>query len=274
MATGEEKATAGMTLGTLLAGIVDQPLPYELRALRVTGVHDDSRRVRPGGVFVAMRGTETDGRRFVDDAFARGAAAVIGEGLDPCGERLVLNVSDARAAVARLAARWHGLDEWPAGFHLLGITGTNGKTTTAYMVAAIMRAAGWRRGLLGTVEYDLCGRSVKAPMTTPGPIDLAEYVRECIDAGGQAAVMEVSSHALAQRRVDGLRFSAAALTNLTQDHLDYHGDFAAYIAAKARLFARLDEQAVAVVNRDDPHHEAVLGECRARVVTYLSLIHI
>jgi UDP-N-acetylmuramoyl-L-alanyl-D-glutamate--2,6-diaminopimelate ligase len=257
------------TLGALLAGIVDQPLPVTLSERSVSGVFDDSRRVRPGGVFVAIRGTAMDGRRFVGDALTRGAAVVIGEELEPVSGALLINVDDARATLARLAVRWAGLDTPPgSNLQVLAVTGTNGKTTTAYMTRAILEAGGWRCALLGTVQYDLCAKTVAAGMTTPGPLELADYLRQCAANGARAAAVEVSSHALDQRRTDGLHFAAAAFTNLTQDHLDYHQTFEAYRAAKARLFAHLDDAAVAVVNADDPHHEALLGDCRAAVVTY------
>ena len=269
MVTPESKKTERPTLAALLAGIVDRTLPAAQRRLVVTGVFDDSRHVRPGGIFVAIRGTATDGRRFVGDALARGASVVIGEGLESTGDAVVINVDDARATLARLAVRWVGLDTRLSNeLRLLGITGTNGKTTTAFMTQAILQADGVRCGMIGTVHHDLCGRSVTAGMTTPGPLELAEYLRQCADNGAQAAVVEVSSHALDQRRTDGLRFAAAAFTNLTQDHLDYHETFEAYCGAKARLFAQLDESAVAVVNADDPHYEALVCACRAPVVTY------
>ena len=269
MATPECKEAARQTLGTLLAGSADEALPTAEREHPVSGVFDDSRRVRPGGIFVAIRGTAADGRRFLGDALARGASVLIGENLEPVANAIVINVDDARATLARLAARWYGLDTPRSSeLRLLGITGTNGKTTAAHMTHAILRAAGWRCGMLGTVQYDLCGRSLTAGMTPPGPLELAAYLRQCLDEGGKAAVMEVSSHALDQRRAEGLRFHAAAFTNLTQDHLDYHGTFEAYRDAKARLFTRLDENATAVVNRDDPHWAAMIRECKARVVTY------
>jgi UDP-N-acetylmuramoyl-L-alanyl-D-glutamate--2,6-diaminopimelate ligase len=269
MAMCAAREVVGKKLGALLGGIVDRALSAAEGERSVTGLFDDSRRVQPGGIFVAIRGTEADGRQFVGDALQRGAGVLIGEDLEPAEQALVINVDDARATLARLAARWHGLDTPGARqLRLLGITGTNGKTTAAHMTHAILRAAGLRCGMLGTVQYDLCKRSVTAGMTTPGPLELAECLRQCLDAGGQAAVMEVSSHALAQRRTDGLRFSVAAFTNLTQDHLDYHGTIEAYRAAKRRLFSQLDETALAVVNRDDAHHEALLRGCRARVVTY------
>jgi UDP-N-acetylmuramoyl-L-alanyl-D-glutamate--2,6-diaminopimelate ligase len=269
MATADDREVAQRPLGELLAGILDLPLSAAQRGLAVTGVCDDSRRVRPGNIFVAIRGTQADGRGFVGDAVGRGAAVLVGEDLAPIGDALVISVSDARAALARLAARWYGLDG-PSASHvrLVGLTGTNGKTTTAYMTQAILQAGGLRCGLLGTVQYDVCSRALAARMTTPGPLELARYVRQSVDAGAQAAVIEVSSHALDQRRTDGLRFSAAAFTNLTQDHLDYHGTFEAYRETKARLFAQLDETAVAVVNRDDPNWQTLVRHCAARVVTY------
>ena len=258
------------SLGELLAGIADGALSAAERGRVVTGLFDDSRLVKPGSVFVAVCGTRADGRAFVADALRRGASVLIGEGLERAAGALVINVDDARAALARLAARWWGLDRPPASaVRLLGVTGTNGKTTVAYMTRAILQAAGLRCALLGTVEYDLCDGEVRpADMTTPGPLELAEKIARCVAAGAQAVVMEVSSHALAQRRTDGLRFAAAAFTNLTQDHLDYHGTLAAYLEAKARLFARLDGAALAVINRDDASAEAVLRRCRARVLGY------
>jgi len=257
------------TLGALLQGIVPDGEWQVAHDRPVSGLFDDSRRVQPGGVFVALRGTRVDGHGFVKDALRRGAAVVVGEHVERTNGALVVNVADARAALARLAVRWHGLDNrLGRTFKLLGVTGTNGKSTTAFMAQAILRAAGSPCGLLGTVQYDLCRRCVTADMTTPGPLDLAALLRECADAGAAAAVLEVSSHALEQRRADGLRFSAAAFTNLTQDHLDYHRTLEAYAAAKARLFEQLDASGVAVVNADDPRHERMLQGCRARVLRY------
>jgi UDP-N-acetylmuramoyl-L-alanyl-D-glutamate--2,6-diaminopimelate ligase len=257
------------TLGELIDGLVDEQAIQLHRGRVVSGVVDDSRRVQPGGIFVALRGSEMDGRRFVGDALGKGAAIIIGEGLEPIDGAVVINVCDARATLAELAARWHGLRfERPDGLTLAGVTGTNGKSTTVFMTSAIMRAAGQKCGMLGTVNYDLGTRSVVSRMTTPGPLELAGCLRECADAGAAAAVMEVSSHALDQKRTDGLRFAAAAFTNLSGDHLDYHKTFENYRAAKMRLFARLDESAVAVVNRDDPQHAEMIRDCRARIVTY------
>lgn len=279
----ESTSAPTWTLGALLRGILDDATLAPADADRsIVGVFDDSRRVQPGGLFVAVCGAREDGRRYVDDALRRGAQVILGERLDAtgepagpfesggaAGEALVLSVHDARSILARLAWRWHGLDaDADAGLALLGVTGTNGKTTTAFMTTAILRAAARRCGLLGTVLYDLYGRSVRAALTTPGPLELAAHLRECRDSGAEVAVLEVSSHALDQRRIDGLRLRAAAFTNLTQDHLDHHGTMEAYAAAKARLFAPLEPSATAVINIDDPAHETMTRGCRAQIVTY------
>lgn len=261
------------TLGELFEGLIGAVDLGPARDESVSGIFDDSRLVQPRGVFVALRGVQTDGMKFADDAVRRGARVVVTEG-EPGqssvsgGEALTIRVPDARRFLARVAARWHGLDAGATDFRLAGVTGTNGKSTTAFMTQAIMRADGKACGLLGTVQYDLCSRLVSAGMTTPGPLELAQYLRECREHGASAAVMEVSSHALAQKRTDALRFAAAAFTNLSGDHLDYHETMEAYGAAKARLFAGLDADAVAVINRDDESHAVMGRDCRARVVHY------
>lgn len=256
-------------LGDLLAGLVpaDRLAPHA--DATVTGVCDDSRRVQPGAVFVAVCGTAVDARKFIADAVAKGARYIVGEQLPDVGNAVALEVADARVALATLAFRWFDVtDAQSAPLQLIGITGTNGKSTSAFMTRAILRAAGRKCGMFGTVHYDLCGRNVKASMTTPGALELAGYLAECKAAGADAAVMEVSSHALDQRRTCGLRFAAAAFTNLTGDHLDYHKTLDNYRAAKARLFEELPADATAVVNRDDPSHAAMIANTRARVLTY------
>jgi len=257
------------TLGELLSGLVPDAALASSRELQVSGVYDDSRQVRPGGIFVAIRGTSQDGRQFVAEAVTRGARVVIGEDLAPAASALVINVSNARQVLGRLALRWYGLETGAQSrLRLAGITGTNGKTTTAIMTRAILQAAGHKCGLIGTVHYDLCGRTVKAAETTPGALKLAAILRECQDAGASRVVMEVSSHALDQQRTAGLHFDVAAFTNLTGDHLDYHRTFENYRAAKARLFSELNADAVAIVNRDDPSADHMVQQCRARVVWY------
>lgn len=254
---------------TLLEGLVDAAALRPHGEISISGLFDDSRKVTPKSMFVAMRGSAADGRAYVQDAISRGAAVIVGEGVSPAEGAIAFDVPDARMAIAQIAARWFD-DRSPTslGLKLLGVTGTNGKTTTAHMTREILRAAGERCALLGTVQIDLCGRSFSAEMTTPGPLDLLSYLREAADHAATAAVFEVSSHALAQKRADGLQFCAAAFTNLTQDHLDYHGTMESYAAAKARLFEMLPASATAIVNADDPWHERMTRDCNARVLRY------
>ena len=212
--------------------------------LEITGLEYDSRRVKPGDVFFAIRGLSQDGTRFIPEAHARGAVAVVSElsaGSVPSGssaQATQVQVSDVRRALALAACRFYGNPSHR--LKLVGITGTNGKTTTAYLVASILEAAGWRPGLLGTIDYRLSfgepGRRATAANTTPESLDLQRMLQEMEQRGGRSAVMEVSSHALALERVAGCRFHAAVLTNVSRDHLDFHGDVESYYAAKEKLF--------------------------------------
>ena len=235
----------------------------------VTGVCSDSRRVDDGWLFVAVPGTHDDGARFVPAALAAGASAVVapvGAGLDELPVPLV-RVADARAAVAALAATFHG--DPSASMTTVGVTGTNGKTTTAHVVRAVLDHAG--RGpcaLFGTIAHEWPGTRVPAANTTPGADELQEMLARARDAGSRAAVLEVSSHALAQRRTDRLRCDAAVFTNLSGDHLDYHGTVEDYAEAKARLFRTLEKDAVAAVNVEDAHAPTMLRGVVARVVRY------
>jgi UDP-N-acetylmuramoyl-L-alanyl-D-glutamate--2,6-diaminopimelate ligase len=224
------------TLASLLerAGLV---CPDGVRAqLLVRGVACDSRAVRSGYLFVAIAGSDQDGALFVADAVKHGAVAVVAE--EPLGEVgvPVIVVASAREALGLLAAGFHG--EPSKLMKMIGITGTNGKTTVAYMAAHLLREAGLLPGVLGTVEYRVGERVIPAPRTTPDAATLQGLLAQMVDYGCHAAVMEVSSHALVQRRVEGVACDVAAFTNLTQDHLDYHGDMDAYFAAKAELFVR------------------------------------
>lgn len=239
----------------------------------VHGVTCDSRAVRPGWCFVAVRGSRCDGHDYVGEAAARGAAVLVVQRGRPAGQvagTAVVQVADTLEALARLAAEHTGLAvrQRQGLLRVVGVTGTNGKSTFCYLVRSILRQAGRRAALLGTIEYDLVCRQVPAPLTTPGATELASLLVEAADAGAGFAVIEVSSHALSQRRTDGVAFEVAAFTNLTRDHLDYHGDLAAYLAAKKRLFDGLSPEATAVVNADDGSAEAIIRDCRARLLRY------
>jgi len=236
----------------------------------VTSLTDDSRTVAPGACFVAVRGGARDGHRFVTAAVERGAVAVVVDHdiAVPVGA-LQVRVKDTRAALGRLAAAYHGLRSRQARtLRLAGITGTNGKTTVAWLLRSILREAGCATALLGTIEYDLLDKRVRAPLTTPGAIDLCRHLAEARDMGATHGVLEVSSHALDQRRCDGLSFSAAVFTNLSGDHLDYHVSMEAYETAKRHLFDLLAEDGVAVVNSDDAFGESLTRSISSRVMSF------
>jgi len=231
-----------------------------------TGVTHDSRRVTPGAVFVALRGLKVDGAAYAHQAIASGAAVVVSERpAEPAGPVPWVTVPDARLALAHLAAELNGHPSHH--MQVVGITGTNGKTTTGYLVSAILDAAGMKPGLMGTVQYRLGTRDFEATRTTPEAPDVQSYMREMVDSGCRACVMEVSSHALALRRVDGIRFAAGVFTNLTRDHLDFHSGMDDYFAAKRRLFEMLPDDAPAVINIDDPRGASLIDLVK-RPVTY------
>jgi UDP-N-acetylmuramoyl-L-alanyl-D-glutamate--2,6-diaminopimelate ligase len=215
------------------------------------GLAYDSRRVTPGTVFFALPGEKTDGHDHTAEAVERGAVAVVAErdcGL-PSSVAQIFTVS-TRKAMAFAAARFHRNPS--RDLKVIGITGTNGKTTVAYLARHILKHAGLVAGLLGTVEYDVGNRVLPAARTTPEALELQQLLAQMRDAGCAACVMEVSSHALAQDRVDSVEFDIALFTNLTQDHLDYHGDMEAYFATKRKLLDGLKNRADAIVNLDDP----------------------
>lgn len=241
--------------------------------VRITSLTDDSRTVTPGACFVAVRGATVDGHAFVGRAARAGAAALIVD-RDAAMTKNVpcIKVEDTRTAVARLAAAWYGLRDAtaaePMAPRLVGITGTNGKTTVAYLIRSMLRAAGKRTAMLGTIEYDLLRQRQPAPLTTPAALDLCRHLAAAHEAGAAYAVLEVSSHALDQRRTDGLHFAAGVFTNLSGDHLDYHGSVEAYAQAKRRLMTSLGPEAVAVVNQDDPAAKLMIADLDAKVVTF------
>jgi UDP-N-acetylmuramoyl-L-alanyl-D-glutamate--2,6-diaminopimelate ligase len=237
----------------------------------ITSVEEDSRLVQPGACFVAMGGLRADGHAYVDAAVRSGAAAVVSERPVSVPDGIAtLQVGSARGLAGRLAASVYGLDEAQRDgrFKVVGITGTNGKSTFCFMIRSIFQVAGWPTALLGTIEYDLLSRKVAASMTTPPAAKVMRYLSEAYYAGAGHAVMEVSSHALDQERCAGVRFAVGVFSNLTGDHLDYHKDMDSYFRAKKRLFDGLDSQAAAVVNTDDPRGDAIAADCPGRLTRY------
>jgi UDP-N-acetylmuramoyl-L-alanyl-D-glutamate--2,6-diaminopimelate ligase len=242
-----------MNLGELLSGVrLCRPLPPELAALVVEGIEYDSRRVSKGTLFFAFAGSRTDGRQFAQDALARGAIAVAGEG-EPPGDLPWIQVEHGRQALAQASLNFYGHPD--RRLRLTGITGTNGKTTTSYLVDSVLRADGHVTALIGTIEYHLAGKILPAVNTTPESLELIRIFAELERVGGKYATMEVSSHALALGRVYGLTFHTTVFTNLTRDHLDFHGTMEDYFAAKQRLFtgAGGPPPAFAILNRDDEY---------------------
>ncbi|MGD0499528.1 MAG: UDP-N-acetylmuramoyl-L-alanyl-D-glutamate--2,6-diaminopimelate ligase [Bryobacteraceae bacterium] len=244
-----------MTLGELLANVrLKNPLPAELAQTLVQGLEYDSRRVSPGFLFFAFPGARADGRDFARDALARGAVAVVSASEAPLelAPRWI-ETEHGRQALALASWKFYGRpDERVA---ICGLTGTNGKTTTGFLVDSVLRAAGHTTALIGTIEYHLAGRVLPAANTTPESLDLARIFAELAAGGGTHATMEVSSHALVLGRVYGLRFHTAVFTNLTRDHLDFHGSMEAYFAAKQALFEGdgAPPPRFAVLNRDDAY---------------------
>jgi UDP-N-acetylmuramoyl-L-alanyl-D-glutamate--2,6-diaminopimelate ligase len=231
-------------------------------------VRDDSRLVQPGDLFVAVAGTKLDGRRFVDDAKANGAAAILTEenGAAPGGATALVIVRNARLALGLVAANRYQAAQ---ALTLTAVTGTNGKTTTTYLMEAILAAAGRRPGVIGTVGYRFAGKTQEAPLTTPGALQLHSLFSQMKGEGCSDVVLEASSIALDQGRLHGCGFRVAGLSNITQDHLDYHGTMERYRAAKAILFRELlsAERGIAVLFADDENGLAMRREVRGAVLT-------
>ncbi|MBI4826821.1 MAG: UDP-N-acetylmuramoyl-L-alanyl-D-glutamate--2,6-diaminopimelate ligase [Nitrospirae bacterium] len=262
-----------MIIADLLQGLEikerEGPLDTE-----IMGIAYDSRSADKGFLFVAIKGLSFNGDDFIKDAINRGAAAVITE--RPIADMYAsyppsllsgvtcIEVHDSRSALASISARFYR--EPSKSISLIGITGTNGKTTTSYITKSIIEACGKKAGLLGTIQY-IAGETKKAERTTPESLDLQRYLREMLDNGMEYAVIEVSSHALALQRVEQCVFKAAAFTNFTQDHLDFHGSMDNYFLAKDKLFNYLDEEGTAVLNWDDPAVREVEERLNCNIVT-------
>jgi UDP-N-acetylmuramoyl-L-alanyl-D-glutamate--2,6-diaminopimelate ligase len=238
----------------------------------VRGIAYHSGAVGPGFLFVAVAGTREHGHRYLADALQRGACAVVVERLDRSLPEAVaqVQVPNGRVALARLACAFYGHPS--RDLILIGITGTNGKTSTVHILESVLRSAGYKVGVLGTIAYRYGERVLEAPNTTPESLDLQRMLREMVHAGTSHALMEVTSHALDQQRVLGCAFRGAAFTNLSRDHLDYHGQMASYLAAKGRLFREhLIPEADggwALFNAQDPASRQLVKGCRGRVIWY------
>lgn len=241
-----------------------------ISGVKIKGLACDSRQVKKGFAFVAIKGNMRDGSLFIREAVKKGASVVIAEdgpgrrGL--CGQARFVTVEDARKFLAEAAAEFYG---YPSDrLKVIGITGTNGKTTISYLIEAIAKKSGADCGVIGTINYRFADKQVRAGNTTPGPAQLQGLFSRMLKSGMEYCAMEVSSHALDQNRVLGVNFRQAIFTNLTQDHLDYHKGLGSYFAAKAKLFRMLDPSSCAIINNDDRYGRRIKDIVCCRLVSY------
>jgi UDP-N-acetylmuramoyl-L-alanyl-D-glutamate--2,6-diaminopimelate ligase len=234
----------------------------------ITGVNIDSRKIEKGHLFVAIKGTQTDGHRFIPKALELGAVAVLCEDLpeEPNSAVTYIQVASTEAAVGPVATVFYG--EPSQHLKLVGVTGTNGKTTIATLLYNMFRKFGHKCGLLSTVCNYIEGEAIPADHTTPDPIELNKLLHQMVEAGCEYAFMECSSHAIAQQRIGGLKFAGGLFTNLTRDHLDYHKTFENYRDAKKAFFDGLSKEAFAITNADDKNGSVMVQNCKAQVKTY------
>jgi UDP-N-acetylmuramoyl-L-alanyl-D-glutamate--2,6-diaminopimelate ligase len=264
-----------MTLRSLIAGCRIVTLAGD-PGVEVRGIAYDSRHVEPGFLFIAVRGARYDANRFVPQAISNGAVAVLSAaaaGAPPAGAAASavpawVRVADDREALAVVAANFY--DHPTRSLHLVGVTGTNGKTTTTYVIDSILKAAGHDAAVFGTIEYRGPDFAFEAERTTPEAPDLEQLFRRVVDSGWKYSVMEVSSHAIELKRVAGLHFEVAVFTNLSRDHLDFHGDMRSYFLAKKKLFSgmRGETPRLMVLNADDANYAELRAIAPQRVISY------
>ena len=262
-----------MKLSRLIEGVAISDFRGD-RKVEIKGLAYDSRKVKPGFLFVALRGYNQNGHDFVKDAIRNGAIALVAETIDRGwidNKISIVHVPDSRKTLSKLAVNYYHPPFEEMNF--IGITGTNGKTTTCYLLESILLTAGAKPGVIGTINYRLPGRTWKAPVTTPESLDLMRVLRKMADASVSDVIMEVSSHALDQGRTNNCPFRVAVFTNLSRDHLDYHSSMEAYFEAKSRLFLSLRKKGPldltrAVINGDDPKGKLLVGMTDVPVLTY------
>ena len=256
-----------MTIKELIVNIRVKNIRGEVNEA-ITAIHFDSRKVVPGSVFVAVRGRATDGHKFIDMAVDRGAVCVIVQDhVDNVSDRVCLiTVENSAETLAKLAGAFYGHPS--AALTMVGVTGTNGKTTVATLLFRLFTELGYKCGLLSTIENRIGDHVEATGYTTPDAVAVQETLARMVEAGCTHAFMEVSSHALDQHRVDGIEWDVAIFTNITHDHLDYHGDFKSYIQAKKIFFDGLSAQAFALLNADDKHAEVMVQNTVAKVSNY------
>lgn len=244
-----------------------------LHDIEVKNIQYDSRKVRRGDVFIALRGTTQDGTKFITHAIEQGAKVIVTDNDSAVSDYLFIHkdivkvvVPDARIALSQMSANFY---EHPShNLTMVGVTGTNGKTTTSYLIKSLLKASGKKTGLIGTIEYRFDNEIIAAELTTPESLELQSLLRRMRDKNCSAIVMEVSSHALHQNRVYGIRYDAAVFTNLTQDHLDYHGTMEAYFKAKKKLFDSLPPSSWAIINIDNEWGKKLFAEVKSNKISF------
>ena len=263
----ERNAPGSPVMLSDLVAPLDATEKLNCKNVPITCITDDSRQVEHGALFVAVPGEKVDGHRFIPQAVVGGARAIVCQKVpSPLPQCSVIQVPDCRIAISAIANVFHGCAA--EQLCIVGVTGTDGKTTTTELLRTVMSEAGYRAGSLGTVTYDLGNRVVDSDQTTPHPLRLHAMLREMADAGLTHLSMEVSSHSLVHHRTAHVPFRAAALTNVTEDHLDFHRSNDAYVQAKQILFEQLAPNAFAILNADSPVCERYRKATRAHVITY------
>lgn len=260
-----------MKIKDLLANALGHnQISSQLADAQVKGVTADSRAVKDDFIFVAIKGASLDGHKFIEEAIKRGAKVIIAQASEilTCASQIpfLIKVKDTRIALAKLAAEFYGNPS--RRMKVVGITGTNGKTTVTYLIEAIVKEAGFLVGVIGTLDYRFRDTVIPSNNTTPGPLQLQSLFADMLKEGVNYAVMEVSSHALAQDRVGGVKFHSAIFTNITQDHLDYHRTKEEYFQAKSKLLKDLCQPAFAVINHDDPYAARLKELTPVKIITY------
>lgn len=262
-----------MELSALINSIRAISVTGEVERKDITGVEYDSRRVKPGSVFVAIKGYNTDGHRYVMQAIEKGAVVIVVEDVNCIPNDLIKHrkltkicVNNSREALSRMS---HTYFKKPSELlKVIGITGTNGKTTTTYVIKHILESLGYKTGLIGTIANWIGNEKIESSLTTPESSDLMKLLFDMHIAGCEYAVMEVSSHSLSLSRVAAIDFTAAIFSNITSEHLDFHGSFENYVSAKKILFDGLSENAFAVYNTEDPSSQTLLSDCKAKKISY------
>jgi UDP-N-acetylmuramyl-tripeptide synthetase len=263
-----------MIIKTLIKSLDNFNAPLGLENFEVRGISCNSKTVKEGFVFVAIQGNREDGNKYIDEAIERGARAVIVQSSSKClpcrptGNRNVsfISVEDTRKALAKLAAEFY--DKPSSKIKVVGITGTNGKTTITYLIEALLKKSHLSPAVIGTINYRFEDKIIASKNTTPGPVELQSMLDAMLKAGSNYAIMEVSSHALDQDRTEGIDFHSAIFTNLTQDHLDYHKNLKNYFESKAKLFKNISRRSFAVINDDDKYGRKIKELTKAQIITY------